>query len=97
MGVPVVATPIAVEGMYAHDGVDCLVADGPEAFAQRIVQLHQDCELWQQLAEGGRRNVREHFSVELAEHVFLEVRWTGWLAGWLGLAALSRSAAENGY
>ena len=74
LGVPVVATPIAVEGMFARDGVDCLVADSAEAFAQRIVQLHADCELWRGLVEGGVQNVRDHFSVDIARRVLLEVR-----------------------
>lgn len=35
-GVPVVATPIAVEGMHATDGVDCLVAATAGDFARKV-------------------------------------------------------------
>lgn len=73
-GVPVVATPVAVEGMHGQDGVDCMVANNPEDFAKKIVQLHSDCDLWQRLVAGGRKNMIDHFSVETARPIMLEVR-----------------------
>jgi len=61
-GVPVVATSVSVEGMFLRDGVDVLVADEPEAFADAIVRLHADEALWGRLAAGGLRNIETHFS-----------------------------------
>jgi len=65
-GQPVVATPIAVEGMYAEDGHDVLVADTAEAFANQVVRLYQDPDLWQTLSDAAIENVRRHFSLEAA-------------------------------
>ncbi|HTL13994.1 MAG TPA: glycosyltransferase family 4 protein, partial [Thermomonas sp.] len=68
-GLPVVATTPAVEGMHLRDGEDVLVADAPRAFADALVRLHEDAALWRRLAEGGRANVRRHFSADAARDV----------------------------
>jgi glycosyltransferase involved in cell wall biosynthesis len=61
-GLPVVATPRAVAGLHVHDGSDCLVAEGGEAFAQALVDVlrHGSPEL----ARNGRRLAEEHYSIE---------------------------------
>jgi glycosyltransferase involved in cell wall biosynthesis len=61
-GVPVVATPVSVEGMFLEDGVNVLVADDPEAFADAIIRVHQDEALWNRLSQGGLMNIEAHFS-----------------------------------
>jgi glycosyltransferase involved in cell wall biosynthesis len=66
LGVPVVGTPVAMEGTETVDGRDCLVAESPEQFARKLVQVYTNCTLWSQLAEGGRANVRRHFSPRVA-------------------------------
>ncbi|MDX1624984.1 MAG: glycosyltransferase [Wenzhouxiangellaceae bacterium] len=83
-GLPVVATPCAAEGMYAVHEHDILVADGAEAFAREVVRLYGDAELWQRLADNGRENVDEHFSVAAAQRA---------LADAIDGAARARSAA----
>ena len=65
-GLPVVATPCAVEGMHLHDGSDVLVASDAATFAQAVLRLHDDAALWEQLAANGRANVAQHFSLESA-------------------------------
>lgn len=65
-GIPVVATECAVEGMQLVDGRDVLVADDASQFAQAIVRLHSDSELWSALSEAGRANVHAHFSPDAA-------------------------------
>ncbi|WDS37621.1 glycosyltransferase [Pseudoxanthomonas sp.] len=65
-GLPVVATTMAVEGMHLCDGVDVLVADTPEAFADAVVRLYGDAALWQTLATHGIDNVHRHFSLDAA-------------------------------
>ena len=61
-GLPVVATITAAEGMDLHDGEDLLIAESPETFASAIVRLYSDETLWNRLAGGGQRNIRQHFS-----------------------------------
>jgi GT2 family glycosyltransferase/glycosyltransferase involved in cell wall biosynthesis len=65
-GQPVVATPIAVEGMYAEDGREVLVADTAEAFADEIVRLYSDESLWLSLSDAAIKNVEAHFSLDAA-------------------------------
>jgi O-antigen biosynthesis protein len=65
-GVPVVATPISTEGMYLEDGVNVLVADSPEAFADAVILLHTDEALWNRLRQGGLENIERYFSRERA-------------------------------
>jgi len=65
-GQPVVATPMAAEGLFATDGVDLLIAGSAGEFAAAIIRLYQDESLWNRLSSGGLENVRAHFSVEHA-------------------------------
>jgi GT2 family glycosyltransferase/glycosyltransferase involved in cell wall biosynthesis len=66
-GVPVIATPIAVEGMQLTDGHDVLVASDASGFVNAVLRLQRDEALWQQLSAGGQDNVRQHFSPAAAD------------------------------
>jgi len=72
-GQPVVATACAVEGMHLRAGEDVLVADLPADFADAIVRLYQDRQLWERLARNGRENVQRHFSTDAAREVVRRV------------------------
>ncbi len=72
-GLPVVATPAAVEGMHLRDGEDVLVAAEADAFADAVVRLYRDESLWQRLAVGGQANVARHFSMDAAREVVRRV------------------------
>lgn len=65
-GQPVVATPIAIEGMHAEPGVDVLVAETAQDFATAVLRAYRDRDLWQQLSAGGLANVERHFGFESA-------------------------------
>jgi glycosyltransferase involved in cell wall biosynthesis len=65
-GVPVVASPIAAEGMGLVDNVDVLVADTPQAFADAIVRAYDDAGLWQKLSDATLANLERHFSFAVA-------------------------------
>lgn len=65
-GQPVVATPIAVEGMEIHAGSEALVAADAESFAAAVVRLYRDPELWLRLSDAGLANIERHFSFEAA-------------------------------
>jgi glycosyltransferase involved in cell wall biosynthesis len=70
-GIPVVATSTAVEGMHLTDGQECLMTDDPRRFAEYIVELHRNRELWQRLSEAGVRSVEQHFSFNAVRNNFL--------------------------
>ena len=65
-GQPVVATPMAVEGMFAQSGRDVLVAETAEDFAAEVIRLYRDENLWNRVSAAGLENVRQYFSVETA-------------------------------
>jgi GT2 family glycosyltransferase/glycosyltransferase involved in cell wall biosynthesis len=61
LGLPVVATPIAVTGFGARDGENISVASTSEEFAEKVVALLSDNELREKLSLNGRRFVEEKF------------------------------------
>jgi len=65
-GLPVVATPMAVEGMHVEPGRDVLVAADAAVFADDVVRLHRDEALWNTLSVHGLANVERHFSFTAA-------------------------------
>ena len=65
-GQPVVATPMAVEGMFVTSGKEVLIAESEQDFADAIVRLYRDEQLWERISEAGIENVRQYFSVETA-------------------------------
>lgn len=65
-GQPVVATSCAIEGMHLTHGHDVLVADDADAFAEAVLRLYDDAELWGTLSEHGRDNIARHFSLDAA-------------------------------
>jgi glycosyltransferase involved in cell wall biosynthesis len=65
LGTPVVSTRKGVEGLEVTDGEHVLLADGPEQFAARVVDLLGSPELRAYLAFAGRRLVEERFDVRV--------------------------------
>ena len=65
-GVPVVATPLAVEGMELTAPEEILVADKPEDFARALIELYESEELWKRLSENGIRKTRTLYSADVA-------------------------------
>jgi GT2 family glycosyltransferase/glycosyltransferase involved in cell wall biosynthesis len=53
MGLPVVATPVAVEGMGLLDREQVLIADGAQALADAMCELDGDEDLWTRLQAQG--------------------------------------------
>jgi len=53
VGLPVVATALAAEGMSLTDGKNILIANQPQRFVDAVVQLYQDEQLWNQLSKDG--------------------------------------------
>jgi GT2 family glycosyltransferase/SAM-dependent methyltransferase/glycosyltransferase involved in cell wall biosynthesis len=67
VGLPVVATPLAAEGMSLTDGENILVAEDAAKFADMVVRLYQDEALWNQIS---------HNSLEFAENAWgAEAAW----------------------
>lgn len=61
-GLPVVATPRAAAGLAVRDGVDCVLAEGADAFAGALVRVLRDGA--GEIGRRGRELAAEHYSVE---------------------------------
>jgi O-antigen biosynthesis protein len=72
-GLPVVTTPTGAEGLGAADGHELLIADEPEALAERIVRLCTDDDLWRRMSGAGQGVVRRVASVELMRERLVEL------------------------
>ena len=82
LGVPVVATSIAAEGMHLEHEHNILIADEPEEFANEVVRLWNDPELWNNLVGNGYKNIQMHFSTAAAQAKIDQLlAWAGLNAG----------------
>jgi glycosyltransferase involved in cell wall biosynthesis len=72
-GVPVVATPAAIEGMHLAPGEDVMVAGDAEQFALAIERVYRDEALWQRLSASGVENIRRHFSRAVARQALQQL------------------------
>jgi len=72
-GVPVVTTSIGAEGLFLRDGVDAMIADTPEEFAQKVVSVYQDAQLWSTLSENGRARVRAEWSPDAVDATVTQI------------------------
>lgn len=66
-GVPVVGTSVAAEGMAIEHSVTAWLSDDAAAFAQGIVELYQDDDLWSGLSEAGRAFVERTLGSDVFE------------------------------
>lgn len=64
-GLPVVSTSLGMAGIDAQTGVNCLVADTPELFAQSVEWLLTDPALAKQMADNARELVEKNHTLEI--------------------------------
>jgi glycosyltransferase involved in cell wall biosynthesis len=66
-GVPVVASPLAVEGMGLQPGEQILVEADPELFARAVVRVCRDDDFWTEVSDAGLEAVRTGYSEAAGE------------------------------
>jgi glycosyltransferase involved in cell wall biosynthesis len=71
-GVPVVATPVALEGITAEHGRHCLIADDPPSLAAGLLRLLDGPSLAHRIGSEGRRLVTEAYTWERVGPRFVE-------------------------
>ena len=59
MGKPIVATRIGAEGLEVTNGVDILLADKAQEFADQIVRVLNDTTLARRLGEAARHRTKD--------------------------------------
>lgn len=72
-GVPVVGSPIAIEGTGLRDGEHILEASDPGDFAAALAKLYTDRTAWEALSQAGRNFVAENFSAQRAREHFTAI------------------------
>jgi GT2 family glycosyltransferase len=66
-GLPVVSTPIGVEGAQLTEDQHVLVADTPAAFARKTLQLYRDKTLWNALSRAGQALIKREFCTTMGQ------------------------------
>ncbi len=66
-GLPVVTTSIGAEGMELRHEHDIMVGHDERAFAQMVVDVYRQQELWQRIANNGYRHIAERFAPQVVE------------------------------
>ena len=64
LGVPVVASSLAVEGMGCEHGVHLLVADTIAEWTESVARIYTNEDLWEYLSDNGLALMRETYSLE---------------------------------
>jgi len=72
-GVPSVITTIANEGFEMIDGENALIADEPKEFAERVVELYTNKNLWGKLSKNSIELVKSRFSTQIARRKILSI------------------------
>ncbi len=73
MGIPVVTTRLGAEGLSAHDREHVMLAEKPEEFIQKTLELLQDAQLHREIGSNGRRLVEENFSWQKGVEILEEI------------------------
>eukprot|EP00633_Aureoumbra_lagunensis_P006704 CAMPEP_0197308842 /NCGR_PEP_ID=MMETSP0891-20130614/7376_1 /TAXON_ID=44058 ORGANISM="Aureoumbra lagunensis, Strain CCMP1510" /NCGR_SAMPLE_ID=MMETSP0891 /ASSEMBLY_ACC=CAM_ASM_000534 /LENGTH=1058 /DNA_ID=CAMNT_0042793585 /DNA_START=128 /DNA_END=3301 /DNA_ORIENTATION=- len=68
-GVPVIATSMAIEGMFLTHNKDVIVADGVLDFASRLLDLYVNDDLWIKIRRNALIQIKMRFSASTAKHV----------------------------
>ncbi len=63
-GLPVVTTNIGAEGMGIIDGENVLIANNPELFSQKVIQLYNDEKLWNTISMNAIEHIQKNTSYE---------------------------------
>ncbi len=72
-GVPVVATPVAAEGMSLEDGRDILIARDRAQWLQHLKRAYCDEAVWQELSSSGLEAMRRSHSLEAGTDALKEI------------------------
>lgn len=72
-GVPVVATPVAAEGMSLVSDEEIAIAATPAAFAAKVIELYSSEVLWERISRKGLLKTQELFSIEAARRQLEEI------------------------
>lgn len=62
MGIPTVSTTIGCQGLHVENNKNILIQDAPKEFAESVLALTSNQDLWDRLRKNGRDLVEKHYS-----------------------------------
>jgi sugar transferase (PEP-CTERM/EpsH1 system associated) len=65
MGVPVVATTTAIQGIEVSDGHEVLIGNNPEDFARQVIRVLSDADLRKSITKKARTKMKQLYNWEL--------------------------------
>jgi len=68
IGLPLVTTSVGAEGMSLCDGVDALICDSSQSFAESVIHLLTDDLLWHRLSNNGQQTAENFYGRKYARH-----------------------------
>ena len=72
-GVPVVTTPVGIEGIDAKNGIDVIVKEKNQDLAEAVIGLLKDKKLYQKMAESARQLVEKKYSYQAIAKVLSQI------------------------
>jgi GT2 family glycosyltransferase/glycosyltransferase involved in cell wall biosynthesis len=72
-GVPVVTTTVGNEGIGLVDGEEAMTADDPDSFAEKVVELYSNRELWDRISRNSVVRVKRDFSRSTTQRRILSI------------------------
>jgi glycosyltransferase involved in cell wall biosynthesis len=66
-GLPIVASKITAEQLDWKDGKECLVGENPQDFAEKIIRLYSDAELWNKIKNNAAEKIKTEYSPKVFE------------------------------
>jgi glycosyltransferase involved in cell wall biosynthesis len=66
-GVPVVTTSVGAEGIGLEDRQNALIVDDAKKFAEAVLELYRDEDLWNRLSQNSLKFIKDNFSTKSAE------------------------------
>jgi glycosyltransferase involved in cell wall biosynthesis len=72
-GLPVVTTPVGAEGMSLEHGEHVMVAETSDDFADQVLRLLQDDELWLSLQRQGQKLIADTLSSKVVRRILDDV------------------------
>jgi GT2 family glycosyltransferase len=73
LGVPMVLTPIAAEGLQLEDGVNCSMAEDAVTMSSQILTLLGEDDLWRARSLAGQQVMADRFSPQVIEKTLSEL------------------------
>ena len=61
-GIPIVTTPIGVEGINVRDGIDIMVGTTPDEIISKVIMLLNDKEMWTKIKDNARKTIQKNYT-----------------------------------